>query len=469
MTRACPLTAERFAEDAGGRLLGGDPARVLARVSIDTRTIGDGDAFLAIHGPRIDGHAFVGDALRQGASAFVVQREATVIGLDTGDRPVILVDDTVRALQDVARAVRRRAGATVVAITGSAGKTTTKELAAAVAATRFHTLRNRGNFNNHIGLPLSLLDLQDGHEVAVVELGMNHAGELRHLVGIAEPDVRVWTNVGTAHIEYFGSQDAIAEAKAEILEGASAHTVFVANADDPRVAARAVGFPGRLLTYGVGEPADVRAVDVEDRGLDGVRASVVTSQGGIDVSLSLPGVANLSNALAAVAVGVAIGVPLHHVPAALAGARPAPHRGELLRGPRDVLIFDDTYNASPSALEQALRVVGADRSGRRKVACLGEMLELGAASVALHRECGAAVAHAGIACLVTVGGPAARALGEAAVAAGMPGSSVSHCATSDEAAGLAASLVRPGDLVFVKGSRGTKMERVVEGLQGERA
>ena len=469
MSRACPLTAARFAEDVGGRVLTGDPARVLARVSIDTRSIAAGDAFLAIHGPRVDGHAYLREALDAGASALVVHREPAVAGLDPGDRPVVLVEDTVRALQEVARAVRRRAGARVVAITGSAGKTTTKELAAAVAATRFRTLRNRGNLNNHIGLPLSLLDLQQGHEVAVVELGMNHAGEIRTLVGIAEPDVRVWTNVGTAHIEFFGTQDAIAEAKAEVLAGAGAGTVFVANADDPRVARRMAGFPGTTISFGTSPEADVRAVHVEDRGLDGVRARVTTPRGPIEVTLGLAGLANLANALAAVAIGVALDVPLADVPPALAAVRPAPHRGECLRLAGDVVVYDDTYNASPSALAQALQVLGGDRSGRRKVALLGEMLELGEASADLHRGCGPAVVAAGVAVLVTVGGAPARALGEAAVAAGLPGDAVRHCATSDEAAALAVTLVRPGDLVFVKGSRGTRMERVIERLQGEGA
>jgi UDP-N-acetylmuramoyl-tripeptide--D-alanyl-D-alanine ligase len=467
VSRACPLTAGRFAEDAGGRLVAGDPSTVLGRVSIDSRTLVAGDAFVAIQGPRFDGHAFLVAALERGASALVVHSAAALAGLDTGSRPVVLVDDTERALQDVARAVRRRSGARVVAITGSAGKTTTKELTAAVSEARFRTLRNRGNLNNHIGLPLSLLDLQEGYEVAVVELGMNHAGEIRRLVGIAEPDVRVWTNVGTAHIEYFGTEDAIAEAKAEVLEGAGAATTFVANADDPRVVGRASGFRGRVVTFGLEAAADVRATRIDDRGLDGMAARVSTPGGELDLSLAVAGRANLANALAAVAVGTVLGVGLEAMPAALAAARPAPHRGELLRLRDDVVLYDDTYNASPSALAQALEVVASDRSGRRRVALLGEMLELGAASVDLHRDSGRAVARAGVAALVTVGGPAARALGEAAVAAGVPAAQVTHCATSDEAADVARAIVRAGDLVFVKGSRSIRMERVVERLQRE--
>lgn len=465
MSRPHALTASQFAEDARGRVVRGDGARVLTRLSIDSRTLGAGDAFLALRGQRFDGHAFLGDALARGASALIVDDERALDALDTGERPVVVVGDTLAALQAAARAVRQRSGARVVAITGSAGKTTTKELAAAVSATRFRTIRNRGNLNNHVGLPLSLLDLQSGHEVAIVELGMNHAGEIRQLVDIALPDVRVWTNVGTAHIEYFGSRDAIAAAKAEVLEGAGAETVFVANADDPRVAGRAGEFPGRVVTFGIDTDADVRAGRVEDRGLDGIEASVRTPAGETRLALSLAGRPNLANALAALAVGTVLGVPLEPATAALSAARPAPHRGEVLRLANDVVVYDDSYNASPSALEQALGAVASDQSGRRRVALLGEMLELGEASVVLHRESGRAAARAGIEVLVTVGGPAARALAEAAVEAGVPAAQVTHCETSEQAADLAQGLVAGGDLVFVKGSRGIRMERVVERLR----
>jgi UDP-N-acetylmuramoyl-tripeptide--D-alanyl-D-alanine ligase len=462
-----PLSAAAFAQVAGGQLVAGDPARPCSRFSFDSRTLVPGEAFLAIPGPGRDGHAFLAHALQRGAGALVISHLAAAAALSPSDTPVVLVPDTVAALQRAARHVRRASAATVVAITGSAGKTTTKEAAATLLSARFRTIRNRGNFNNHIGLPISLMDLQDGAEVAVVEFGMNHAGEIRQLVEIAEPDVRVWTNVGTAHIEFFGTQDAIAAAKAEILEAATPATVVVANADDRRVVEHVAGFRGTAIMFGVEAKADVRAVRIEDRGLAGQRVEVQAPGGRVALELALPGRANLENVLAAVSVAVALGVPLAHVAERAATICPAAHRGEVQRLGRDVVVFDDSYNASPTALRRTLELIGADRTGRRRVAFLGEMLELGAASEPLHRGCGQAVAEAGVSTLVTVGGRPARALGEAAVESGLAHGAVSHVETSEEAASLVPSVVRDGDLVLVKGSRGTRMERVVDRLRVE--
>src|SRR4051812_22898770 len=255
-------------------MVSGAPDRRIERVSIDSRSISEGDLFIAIRGDRFDGHEFVTAALGAGAAGAVVTMAPAAPEAGHGrSAPFLLkVEDTTRALQDVAREVRRRSGAKVVAITGSAGKTTTKEVTAEFLATRHQVYRNKGNLNNHIGLPLSLLDLRSRPEVAVVELGMNHPGEIRALVGIAEPDVRVWTNVGDAHMGFFASADAIADAKAEILEQARPSDVLIANADDPRIAARIGRFSGRVVTFGVDMPADVRATSVVVRGLEGTAA-----------------------------------------------------------------------------------------------------------------------------------------------------------------------------------------------------
>jgi UDP-N-acetylmuramoyl-tripeptide--D-alanyl-D-alanine ligase len=312
------------------------------------------------------------------------------------------------------------------------------------------------------------MDLQDGAEVAVVELGMNHAGEIRTLVGVAEPDVRVWTNVGTAHIEYFGSQEAIAEAKAEVLELAGPDTVAVVNADDPRVMRHVAGFPGRVVTFGVdAAAADVGVDRIEDDGLAGQRVEARTPAGPVCLDLVLAGRANLENVLAAVAVAVSMGVPPEEIEARAVAIRPAAHRGEVARLRGDVLVYDDSYNASPTALQRTLQLIGSDRSGRRRVAFLGEMLELGVRSEALHRECGGAVAQAGVAALVTVGGHSARALGEAAAESGVPRVAVRHVEASDAAAVLVPTVVQEGDLVLVKGSNSTRMTVVVERLRAE--
>ncbi|HUU35582.1 MAG TPA: UDP-N-acetylmuramoyl-tripeptide--D-alanyl-D-alanine ligase, partial [Vicinamibacterales bacterium] len=270
-------SAADLAASLGGRLVAGSPLQRLGPATIDSRALVPGEIFFAIVAAR-DGHAFVPAALAGGAAAVVVQSTAG-LPADTGTVVVVEVSDTVKALQALGRAVRRASGARVVAITGSAGKTTTKNAIAAVLEARYRVVKNRGNLNNHLGLPLSLVDLRSCPDVAVMELGMNHAGEIRVLVGIAEPDVRVWTNVGDAHIGNFGTRAAIAEAKGEILEQANAHTVLVANADDPLVMARAAAFPGTVVTFGLQPGADIRAEAIDDRGVFGTTAVVRTPAG----------------------------------------------------------------------------------------------------------------------------------------------------------------------------------------------
>ncbi len=451
------LTAAEMAAAFGGVLAHGPADRLLPTVSIDTRTIAPGDMFVAIRGPRFDGHAFVADAVARGAGAVVVSDASAVTSTTL---PVITVGDTLIGLQDAARTIRRRAGSTVVAITGSAGKTTTKEITATLLAQRFTTFRNRGNLNNHIGLPLSLFELHTAPAWAVVELGMSGAGEISRLVSIAEPQVRVWTNVGDAHIGFFSSVDAIAEAKAEILDGAVASDVFIANAADSRVIARAAGFAGQVITFGVDVPADVAIASIEPRGFDGTRASLSLRGDVRTIETRLLGTANLANIAAASAVALSAGLPADDIVAGVASLAPASHRGEVVRTDAGWTVIDDAYNSSPSALTRALHTLGAMPG--RHVAVLGEMLELGDFSERLHAECGTVAGDAGVAAVVAVGGSPAGALAHAAHAAGV--SIVHHVADSAAAAELARSIVRAGDTVLVKGSRGIRMEAVVQAL-----
>jgi UDP-N-acetylmuramoyl-tripeptide--D-alanyl-D-alanine ligase len=461
------LTAAEIAAAAGGRVISGDPARRIERWSIDSRSLQPGDLFAAIRGDRFDGHEFVAAAFAAGAAgAVVTATPALPEAGKAGPAPLLIeVPDTTRALQDAAREVRRRSGAKVVAITGSAGKTTTKELTAALLSVKYSVFRNRGNLNNHIGLPLSLLELRARPDVAVVELGMNHAGEIRTLVGIAEPDVRVWTNVGDAHAGFFASRDAIADAKGEILEAARPGDLLVANADDERIRARLPRFAGRTLTFGLSDDADVRASAVEHRGIDGIAATVSTPAGSFRLETALLGTGNLLNLLAATAVAIDMGVATDAIADAASRARPAAHRGELLRLPGGITLIDDSYNSSPAALQRSLETVASATGSARKVAVLGEMLELGVHADDLHAACGLAAARAGLGLLITVGGAAARRLGEAAREGGLD--AVLHAATSTEAADLALRRIRPGDLVLVKGSRGIRTDVVVDRLKAE--
>ena len=464
MRERLPVTLGDLAEAVGGRVVAGLAETPIDGFSIDSRSLSRGDLFVAIRGDRFDGHAFVADALGRGACGAVVS-DATALG--SSPAIGVVVEDTVRALQSLGRHIRRASNARVVAITGSMGKTTTKELTAALLGARYRVFRNRGNLNNHIGLSLSLLELRKRPEVAVVELGMNGPGEISRLVEIAEPELRVWTNVAEVHAEFFSSIAEIADAKAEILEGATSDTVIVANAADDLVMTRVSGFPGRVATFGVGAEAEVTATEVEDLGLDGTRARVMTPVGATVVTTPLLGRGNLANIVAAVAVALQLQVPLAAIPERVAAVDAPPHRGQIRRLTHGVVVVDDSYNSNPLAVVTVLATLSRDRRVGRRVAVLGEMLELGARADALHRATGRAAASAGLGLLLTVGGDAAQAMGVAAVEAGMPADRVIHCAGSEEAATRLTAMLHAGDVVLVKGSRGVRTDLVVGRLEAE--
>jgi UDP-N-acetylmuramoyl-tripeptide--D-alanyl-D-alanine ligase len=461
---AIRLTLGWIARAAGGRLRAGDPDREVGEVVIDSRAAAAGDLFVALRGPRFDGNAFVADVLARGAAGAIVDR------VDLAGRPgVIEVGDTLAALQALAHAVRGAASTRLIAITGSAGKTTTKETIAEFLGARFRVVKNKGNLNNHIGLPVSLMQLRADPDVAVMELGMNHAGEISTLVAIADPDVRVWTNVGDAHAGFFESTDAIADAKAEILENADASDLLVCNADDSRVMARVRRFPGRTMTFGMAPGATVRAEAVEDLGVRGMRARVVTPVGTSTIETPLLGRGNLSNVLAAAAVAMDLGVTVGEIAERAARLVPADRRGAVRRLRDGIVLVDDSYNSSPAALRRALEVVAHESDAARRIAVLGEMLELGTYAAALHEDCGRAAAAAGVDELFAIGGEPARALARAAIDAGMSAAHVHYIETSADAAAAVAAAVRPGDLVLVKGSRGTRTDMIADRIAAEHA
>jgi UDP-N-acetylmuramoyl-tripeptide--D-alanyl-D-alanine ligase len=453
------LTAAMVARATGGRLLSGTPGQVFSDVSIDSRSLPGGSLFVALRGDRFDGHAFVAAACARGAAGLLVSTPPEA----DGGAAVIAVTDTLAALQQLARHVRRESGSTVIAITGSAGKTTTKELTADLLSARYRVRRSRGNLNNHIGLPLSLIELRHGPDMAVVELGMNHEGEIRQLVGIAEPDVRVWTNVGDAHIGHFGSREAIARAKAEILEHAGPDACVVANADDPLVMSHVATFGGRRITFGESADATVRATRVVDRGFDGVTADVTTPAGALSLDVALPGRVHLSNVLAAVAVASDLDVPLSAIEASVAALRPVARRGASSTLPGGARLVDDSYNASPAAVIAALYALARTPGPGRRVAVLGEMLELGAAAATLHAECGA-VAASTVDTLVVVGGAGADGLESGALAAGLPRDCIYRFPDSAAAADAVSKMIAPGDVILVKGSHGSRTDLIADRL-----
>jgi UDP-N-acetylmuramoyl-tripeptide--D-alanyl-D-alanine ligase len=459
---AVALTAGFVADASGGRLVAGGRDRTFDAVSIDSRTLAPGSLFIALRGDRFDGHAFVDAALQRGAMGLLVSSRPTV---GTGDAAVIVVPDTLHALQAIGHQMRRQSGAQVVAITGSTGKTTTKEATAAFLAAKYDVYRNRGNLNNHIGLPLSLIDLRRGPDVAVVELGMNAPGEIRTLVAIAEPDVRVWTNVGDAHYGFFGSRDAIARAKAEILESAGPATVLVANGDDPLIREHLPAFHGRRVLFGERADADVRATRIVDRGIDGTRVDVDARAGRLQLDLPLPGRGQVWNVLAATAVALEFAVPAPSIEARARELRPIERRGSVSMLANGARLVDDSYNASPAAVQMMLAALAATPTTGRRIAVLGEMLELGEWSWSLHEACGRAAAAAGVDALVVIGGEPAGGAAAGARQAGLPASAIHRFADSPAAAPHVAALVQPGDLVLVKGSRGTRTDIVADRLR----
>ncbi len=410
--------------------------------SIDSRTVRPGDLFFAIRGPHHDGHDYVEQAFAAGAAAAVVEAGRR---LDRNGN-VIRVADPAEALRRLAGAARRRWGESVVAVTGSNGKTTTKEIIAALLGEAFAVSKTAGNLNNELGLPLSILRIKDCARAAVLELGMNHPGEIRRLAEIAQPDVGVVTNVSAAHVGHFDSVDGVAAAKRELIESLDAGGTAVLNTDDERVAAFRATHSGRTIAFGIEQPADVRAGDIVDLGADGVHFRVE----GRLFETSLAGRHNVYNILAALAAARSFGLELPALAEAVRRLHPVGMRGEIRRI-GGVTVIDDCYNANPAAMRAMLEVL-RNTPARRRIAVLGEMRELGAQSKMLHRGIGKAVNAAGIDRLIAVGGDASQIV----AAADFP---AEFYETPESAGAALAEDLAPGDAVLLKGSRGIAIER----------
>jgi UDP-N-acetylmuramoyl-tripeptide--D-alanyl-D-alanine ligase len=455
------FTVQDVVRATQGALVTGDLSVPVTGVSIDSRTLIVGDAFFAIVGHRLDGHAFLGEAAGRGAACVIVHALPDDVPANV---PTILVEDTTRALGRLAAWHRAKFPVPVVAITGSIGKTTAKELTAAVMATRFNVLKPASSFNNQWGLPLTLLRLTSEHQAAVVELGTNQRGEIAALAAIASPTVGVVTVVAPVHTEFLGSIEGVREEKAALVRALGADGIAVLNADDARVASMARECAGRVVTYGVAPTATVRAVGEVTDGETGLRFALEVAGRRVPVALTLGGRHNVTNALAAAAVGVALKLDLEDIARGLGEARPAARRGQwVVAG--DVTILDDTYNASPTSVRAALQMLSARRRGRRAVVVLGDMLELGAMTDEAHREMGREVAALPADEFVGVGRAAALAV-EAARTAGI--AEAYHAKSYEDAVAHLVKRLAPGDVVLVKGSRGMRMERVVDALVARR-
>jgi UDP-N-acetylmuramoyl-tripeptide--D-alanyl-D-alanine ligase len=448
------LSLEDVAAGTGGRIV--QDGRPAGSVSIDTRTLAPGALFVAIAGPNFDGHDFLPQARDKGAVAAMVHRDVPALpGLG-----LVRVGDTTQALKDLSRHVRRMAAIPVVAVTGSAGKTTTKEMTAALLATRGPVLKTEGNLNNQYGLPLTLMRLSPEHEYAVLELGMSAPGELRELSAIARPDVAIVTLVAPVHLEFFSSLEEIAAAKAEILEGLAEGGVAVLNHDDPLVRRMAEGLSKRVLFYGRDRACYASAENWRGT-VHGMRFDLRLGGKTVDVALPLPGPHFLMNFLAAAAAAHHLGLDPEAIAHAATEMKASKSRGQVTRLGRGVTLLDDSYNSNPVAVEAAVTALGMAAQGRR-VVFLGDMLELGLTGPALHRAGGEKLA--GRADLVVGVGALGRGFAEGASSAGLPPAQVQVFPDSAAAAAAVSTLVRPGDAVLVKGSRGARMEKVVDAL-----
>ncbi len=446
------LTLAQVIEATGARPPSGDFRKDLSVTgwSIDSRTVAPGDLFFAIKGETFDGHAFVPQVLAAGAVAAIVS--------EPGEVPEGLqVPDTIQALQNAAHYARRRWARPIVAGTGSAGKTGTKDIISSLLATHFYVGKTTGNLNNHLGLPLTLLRLPEQAAIGVVEMGMNHAGEIRDLARIAQPQIGVITNVGYAHVEAFESINGVAAAKRELIEELPENGTAVLNADDTRVLAFRDHHRGRVLTYGFSEQASIRAEQVED-GPSGTDFTV----GGFRFQTALAGRHSVLNILAGLAVSTLFGIPLESLSGAVRALKPGNMRGQkFVRN--GITILDDSYNSNPEAARSMLDVLRKETADRR-IAVLGEMRELGAMAEQLHREIASHAARVGIDVLIGVGG-ASRFMVEQAMQSGYDSRTAFFFDGPKDAGSFLRSFVNAGDAVLFKGSRGTHVEEALAGME----
>jgi len=446
-----------------GALIAGDVSGACCGVGIDSRRVEPGSLFVAIRGPNHDAHAFLQDAANAGAAALLVETGAAIPDAVRTRCAVVAVPDTTRALGALAAGHRETFHGPVVAITGSNGKTTTKEMCAAILAVRAPCLKTEGNLNNQFGLPLTLLRRDDSQRAAVIEIGMNHAGETAPLAAIARPSVGLITNVGTAHIENLGSQDAIAREKGALFEALGEDAIAIANIEDPRVMAQLVRTKARAVSFGRDAGADVRAEDVLMLGERGCAFELVTPGGRASVRVAGVGHTPVLNALAAAAAALAAGATLEDVGAGLEDYRPPGGRLEPVALPRNVILLNDTYNANPQSMEVALRSLADLKGSSRGLAVLGDMGELGATARDAHREAGRLAAELGIDFVFALGRHASEVVA-GAVAGGLPRERAIAGSDHDDLARRVRGVLRGSDWVLVKGSRSMKMERVVQAL-----
>ena len=448
-----------------GRLVSGDPHARFSGFNSDSRSTVRGELFWALKGDRFDGHDFVSQAVLQGASGVVVQEGFRVSLENPSPTVIIAVNDTLRALGDLAAWWRRQHATKVVALTGSSGKTTTKEMTAAILQMGGETLKNPGNHNNLIGLPVTLLKLEKTHQRAVLEMGMNHKGEIARLTEIANPDVAAILNVGMAHLEGLGNIDGVAEAKTEMMEKLSSEAKIVLNGDDKVLMKHAARFNRDVITFGLAEGNNIRGTHIKNRGSDGMGFDLTFDGNTWPVNLGVSGTHNVKNALAAAAIGLCLNEPPEQIVKGLGVFQGIKGRFQSIPLEKNILLIDDTYNANPSALKAALdSAVPLVHKEGRFIVGLGDMLELGEAAVSAHREAGGRVAASGASWFFAMGSHA-NDMKKGAIAEGMPSNRIIIAETHDDLTTRMIQEIEPRDTIFLKGSRMMQFEKISEGLQ----
>ncbi len=452
------LTLAEVTQAVDGALIAGDMDSAITGVSIDTRTLQAGDLFFALKGENSDGHRFIVTALEAGAGGLIVSDESAV---PTGlDKPVVKVQDVLWSLGDLAAYYRSKFDVRVIGITGSVGKTTTKEMLSAILERKWRVLKNEMNYNNEIGVPLTLFQLQPSHEVAVLEMAMRGIGEIRRLAQIAKPEIGVITNIGISHIERLGSQGAIAEAKSELLQELPPDGLAILNAEDGYFTVMRDRFGGRVISFGSSQDADIVGARIKQSKEGRWTCAIMKEGATIKVSLPVIGNYNVFNALAAAAVAIGMGVDLSTVKDGLENFTQPSMRMELIRSRQGFTVLNDAYNASPASVCAALKTLQALAGYDRKIVVLGNMLELGDYAPKAHRDIGSTVARSGVDKLVAVGELAADIV-EGAKSAGYPEENIEWYPDGLSAAAGLKSQVKSGDAVLVKGSRAMRMEEIV--------
>ncbi|MDK2835878.1 MAG: UDP-N-acetylmuramoyl-tripeptide--D-alanyl-D-alanine ligase [Thermosediminibacterales bacterium] len=453
-----PLKLEKVVKAVKGTFIKGNKNIEVKGVSTDSRTISGGELFVPLKGEKFDGHDFIEDAFKKGAVSSLTEKPDTVKSAES----LILVEDTLKALQDLAGFYRNLFRIPFVAVTGSTGKTTTKDMISAVLRQRFKVLSNIGNYNNLIGLPLTIFDLNKEHNVCVVEMGMNAFGEIKKMAKIVRPKYSIITNIGLSHIEKLGSVENILKAKMEILESMDEDDTVFLNADDSSLKSIIGQIKQNVVTYGIVN-GDIKASKIRFEGSTATCFDVNISDKVYNFEIPVPGKHNVYNALAAIAVGIELGIDPEEIKKGLLLFRPQKMRLEFKKGLRNSIIINDAYNASPDSMRAAIDVLKNVQEGKRKIAVLGDMLEMGEWAPAAHKQVGRFIEENQIDFLFTVG-ELGKFIAKGALEKGMPEKRVIECDTNEEASKKLESIIEEYDIILIKGSRGMKMEQIVDYL-----